>query len=143
MHRHRNRQRATGHEVVHDGRDGIDANLAIKTAACRGLDRIGHEIFRAEAFLDVRDKMIVGLDEIGALAAHARGLAIAMRRQQRCRSPGGALAGALERIELVITHTGGFVAERHGSMTRDYRLPWWKPIFRLDFSSSADASSNG
>jgi len=69
VHRHRDRQRAAGDEVVDDGRHGIDADLAVETFPGLRVHRIGHEILGAKPLLDVREVMIRRLDQVGALAA--------------------------------------------------------------------------
>jgi hypothetical protein len=40
-----------------------------------GVDGVGHEVLRAEAFLDVREEVIRRLDQVGALAAVVAGSA--------------------------------------------------------------------
>ena len=109
MHRDRDRERAASHEVIDDGGDGIDGDFAIETFARLRVDRVGHEVLGAETFLDVREVVILGLDQIAALATRCCRLAITMIRQQACGRACGTLTSALERIELIVTDTGGFV----------------------------------
>ncbi len=115
VHRDGHRERAAGDEVVDDGGDEIDADFAVEGAAGRGIDGVGHEVLCAEALLDVREKMVPGLDEVGALAARRRGLGVAVRGELAGGRGGRALARALERVEFVVADAGGFVAEAHVS----------------------------
>ena len=71
---------------------------------------IGDQILGPKAFLNMREKMVFALDQIGTFAARRRRFSVTVRGQFPCRFAGRLLAGALKRIELIITDTGGFVA---------------------------------
>jgi hypothetical protein len=70
--------------------------------------------FRAEAFFDVREVTVLGFEQVRAFAANIFRLAKAVTRQLGDRRRGLALAGALERVEHVVLHAGGFVVHRRG-----------------------------
>ena len=79
MHGHRDGPCTTGHEIIDDRRHRIDGDFLIKTFPRLSVDHIGHEIFGAETFLDVRQIVIGSLDEISALAPRGRRLRVAVR----------------------------------------------------------------
>ena len=72
VHRHRDRQRAAGDQVVGDRGHRVDADLAVMAPPALGLDRVGHEVLGPQALLDVREEMVLGLDQVGAFAPHGR-----------------------------------------------------------------------
>ena len=106
VHGHRDGQRPAGHQIVHHRRDSIDGDFAIEARARRRIHRIRHEVLRAEPFLDVREKMIRRLNQIGALTPRRRGFAITVAREHSRRGARGLLARALKRIELIVTDPG-------------------------------------
>ena len=57
--------------------------------------------------------MVLRLDQIGALATHRHRLVVAMRPECARRSLRRLLAGALERIELLVADPGVFVGKSH------------------------------
>ena len=118
MHRDGDGESAAGDEVVDHGGDGIDGDFAVEALAGLGVDGVGHEVLGAEAFLDVGEEVVGGLDEVGAFAAGGGGFGVAVGGEGVGRGAGGFLAGALEGIELIVTDAGGFVGERHGKMMR-------------------------
>jgi hypothetical protein len=116
VHRHRDRQRAAGDEVVDDRRDRIDRDLAVETAArrgvvrrrprgswCRGPPRRGRGSGR-------RPRSGRRSRRGSSPARRSRGPPSAGRGARR------ALAGALERIELVVADAGGFVGRDMGGI---------------------------
>jgi hypothetical protein len=120
VHRHGYRQRAAGDEVVDDGGDGIDGDLAVEVPARLRVDGVGHEVLGAEALLDVREVVVGGLDQVGALAPDAGGLGVAVGGQRRSRRLRRLLAGALEGVELVVVDAGTFVGKGHEKFSADY-----------------------
>lgn len=119
MHRHRDRQRATGDEIVHHRRHRIDRDFPVETLAGRRVNRVGDEILRPQSLLDVREEVIRGLDEIGALPARRRRLGITVGPQRAGRRLRRLLAGALEGIELVEQRTPGRTRRRDSSRIYD------------------------
>src|SRR5262249_44783551 len=71
------------------------------------------EVLGAESFFDVREVVVGGLEEIRALASSLHGFAVAGCIERTGSRARRALTGALERVELVVSDTGGFVGERH------------------------------
>ena len=114
VHGHRDRQRAAGHQIVDDGGHRVDGNLAVKVLAGLGVDRIGHQIFGAQAFFHMGQKVVVGLHQVAALAARVSGFGVTVGAQERGRGARGLLAGALECVKLVVVDAGRFVAQGHG-----------------------------
>ncbi len=111
VHRHRDRERPAGHEVVRDRRHRVDPDRPVVATAALRLDRVRHEVLRPQALLDVREEMVLGLDEVGALAADGRGLPEAVAGEEVGRRLRGLLARALERVE-------GAVARRRRTRRR-------------------------
>ena len=104
VHRHRNRQCAGRDQIVDDRRDGIDADVAIKTLAgaasashrrpdswCPGLLRHGRDIHRAFR-ADTRFRR------------GCRRVRQAHGRPVRSGARSGALAGALECVKPIVIH---------------------------------------
>ena len=104
-------QRPRGHQVVDDGRDGVDADVAVKAPARQPQHRVGDQVLRPQPFLDVRQVLVRRLDQVGALAADAGRLAQPVGRQRRRGGGRGALAGALEGVELVVVDAAALVTQ--------------------------------
>jgi len=58
VHRDRDGQGAARDDVVDDGRDGVDADLAVPGLARGGGNGVSDEVLGAESFFDVREVMI-------------------------------------------------------------------------------------
>ena len=112
MHRDGHGQRAGRDQIVHDRRHGVDADVFVEAAPAQREHRVGDEIFRAQPFFDVRQVALLGLDEVGALPADAGRLGQAVMRELIDRLRRLALAGALEGVEHIVAHAGGFVVHR-------------------------------
>jgi hypothetical protein len=79
----------------------------------RSLTIVATEVLRAEAFLDVGEKVVLCLHEVRALSAGCRGFGITMQLEERSGGTRSFLTGAFEGIELIVVNSGGFVRERH------------------------------
>ena len=112
VHRHRNRQRAGGDQIVDDGGDRVDADVGIVALAGQFQHGVGDEILGAQSLFDVGEEFIGGFDEIGAFAAHVGRLAQAEFLQRPRRGRRGALAGAFECVQRTVIDAAAFVGQR-------------------------------
>src|SRR5207245_10518933 len=63
VHGDGNGQRAAGDQIVDDGGDGVDADVAIEAFAGEVQHDVGDEIFGAQSFFDVGEIVIGGFEQ--------------------------------------------------------------------------------
>ena len=111
VHRHADGQSPAGDQIVDNRGHGVDTDVPVEAPTGLLQHGIGHEIFRAQAFLDMSQKFVGRFDQVGTVSACPGHFAQPMMCQQFHRTGGFTLAGTFEGIQRAIVHPGLLIIE--------------------------------